>query len=185
MPLEPYRGRVPVVGNRAFVHPSATVIGDTELGDDVSIWPNVSLRGDVNHIRIGKGTNIQDNTVGHVTHVHPANPAGAPLLIGEFVTIGHAAVLHGCTIGDECLVGMGSIVLDNAVLEDRVFLAAGSLVPPGKRLESGWLYRGSPAVQARRLTDEEIAFLRYSAEHYIETKDHYMDSDGADDLESA
>ncbi len=180
MPIEPYLDFHPVLGERAFVHPTATVIGDTHLGDDVSVWPNVSLRGDVNAIRVGRGTNIQDNAVGHVTHRHPGNPEGAPLLIGERVTIGHAAVLHGCTIGDECLVGMGSIVLDNAVLEDRVFLAAGSLVPPGKRLESGWLYRGRPATKARPLTDEEIAFLRYSAEHYVETKDRYRTRGAAD-----
>ncbi|MFM7320987.1 MAG: gamma carbonic anhydrase family protein [Armatimonadota bacterium] len=185
MPIEPYLHHRPLIGERAFVHPTATVIGDTHIGDDVSVWPNVSLRGDVNSIRIGRGTNIQDNAVGHVTHRHPGNPEGAPLVIGEFVTIGHAAVLHGCTIGDECLVGMGAIVLDNAVLEDRVFLAAGSLVSPGKRLESGWLYRGSPATKARPLTDEEIEFLRYSAEHYIATKNHYLTQESGEGAEGA
>lgn len=174
MSLEPYRDTFPRLGERVFVHPSAVVIGDTVLGDDVSVWPHVSLRGDVNRIVVGRGSNIQDNTVGHVTHRHPGNPEGAPLLIGEYVTVGHGAVLHGCTIGDFCLVGMGSVVLDNAVLEERVFLAAGSLVSPGKRLESGWLYRGRPAEKVRPLTDDELAFLKYSAEHYVGTKDDYL-----------
>lgn len=178
MSLEPYRGTLPRLGARVFVHPSAVVIGDTEIGDDVSIWPNVSLRGDVNRIVVGRGTNIQDNTVGHVTHVHAANPEGAPLLIGEDVTVGHGAVLHGCTIGDLCLIGMGSVVLDNAVLEDRVFLAAGSLVSPGKRLESGWLYRGRPAVKVRPLTDDELAHLEYSARFYRDLKNDYLPAEG-------
>ena len=177
MPLERYMGVFPRLGERVFVHASSAVIGDVALGDDVSVWPNVSLRGDVNRIVVGEGTNIQDNTACHVTHVHAGDPEGAPLLIGRHTTIGHSAILHGCTIGDECLVGMGSLVLDHAVLEDRVFLAAGSLVPPGKRLEGGWLWMGRPAAKVRPLTDAEIAHLRYSAEHYIETKDHYLNGD--------
>ena len=174
MPLETYRGIRPRIGERVFVHGSSSVIGDVCLGDDVSVWPNVSLRGDVNRIEVGEGTNIQDNTACHVTHVHAGDPEGAPLLIGKHVTIGHGAILHGCTIGDECLVGMGSVVLDHAVLEDRVFLAAGSLVPPGKRLEGGWLWMGRPATKVRPLTDDEIAHLRYSAEHYVAVKDDYL-----------
>lgn len=174
MPLETYRGVRPRIGERVFVHGSSSVIGDVCLGDDVSVWPNVSLRGDVNRIEVGEGTNIQDNTACHVTHFHAGDPEGAPLLIGKHVTIGHGAILHGCTIGDECLVGMGSLVLDHAVLEDRVFLAAGSLVPPGKRLEGGWLWMGRPATKVRPLTEDEIAHLRYSAEHYMAVKDDYL-----------
>ncbi len=174
MPLSPYLDTFPRLGERVFIHDSAQLIGDVTLGEDCSLWCNAVLRGDVNRIVLGRGTNFQDLALGHVTHQSPGNPDGSPLIVGEFVTVGHSAILHGCTIGDECLVGMGSIVLDNAILEDRVLLGAGSLVPPGKRLESGFLYLGRPAVKVRPLTESELAHLRYSAEHYIETKNNYL-----------
>jgi carbonic anhydrase/acetyltransferase-like protein (isoleucine patch superfamily) len=173
MPLSYYLTTFPRLAERVFVHESAQVIGAVEIGEDASVWCNAVLRGDVNSIRIGRGTNFQDLAMGHVTHKTEAKPNGSPLIVGDFVTVGHAAILHGCTIGDESLIGMGSIVLDDAVIERHVMLGAGSLVPPGKLLESGFLYLGRPATKIRALTSEEIDFLRYSAEHYINTKNNY------------
>jgi len=171
--MTPYQDLTPEIAPGAWVHPSAQVIGDVSLGPDSSIWCNAVVRGDVNHIRIGAGTNVQDLTMCHVSHKTPAKPLGAPLIIGSYVTVGHSVILHGCQIGDECLIGMGSIVMDDVVVEDRVMLGAGSLVAPGKRLLSGMLYMGRPAVAVRALTEAELAFLRYSAEHYIRVKNDY------------
>lgn len=164
---------MPRLGLGVYIHPAATVIGEVELGDGVSVWPGAVIRGDVNFIRIGSGSNIQDCAVLHVSHKSAADPAGAPLVIGRNVTVGHSVILHGCTIGDECLIGMGAIVMDKAVLEDRVLLGAGSLVPEGKRLESGWLYLGRPAKALRRLTEAELASFDYSAQHYMELAADY------------
>jgi len=172
--IRPFRGVLPRLGERSWVDDSAQVIGDVELGDDASIWPLAAVRGDVNRIRIGRGSNVQDCCVLHVTHDGPYSPGGAGLEIGEDVTIGHSAVLHACRIGNRVLIGMGSLVLDKAVIEDEVLLAAGSLVPSGKRLVSGFLYRGRPAGQARPLTDSERAWLLYSAQHYVRLKDQYQ-----------
>lgn len=144
------------------------------LGDDSSIWCNTVLRGDMNHIVIGRGTNVQDLTMCHVTHKSASKPAGSPLIIGDYVTVGHSVILHGCRIGNECLIGMGSIVMDDAVIPDHVMIGAGSLVPPGKMLESGMLYTGRPAKAVRVLTAEEIAYLRYSAENYVRLKNNYL-----------
>ncbi|TVS12427.1 MAG: gamma carbonic anhydrase family protein [Wenzhouxiangella sp.] len=166
----------PQLGERVWIDPDATVIGRVELGDDVSVWPRTVLRGDVNRIVIGARTNVQDGTVCHVTHDGRYSPGGIALILGADITVGHAAILHACTIGDRCLIGMGSIVLDGAVIADDVMLGAGSLVSPGKRLESGWLYRGRPATPARRLTPEELEMLRYSADHYVKLKDRYLAS---------
>ncbi len=110
----------------------------------------------------------------HVSHKTPDKPDGSPLIIGDYVTVGHSVILHGCTIGNECLIGMGSIVMDDVVIPDRVMLGAGSLISPGKLLEGGMLYMGRPAKVVRALTHEEIAYLRYSAEHYIRLKDNYL-----------
>jgi carbonic anhydrase/acetyltransferase-like protein (isoleucine patch superfamily) len=132
------------------------------------------LRGDVNEIEIGARTNVQDGSVLHVTHDGPYSPGGRPLIVGDDVTVGHAVTLHACTVGDRCLIGMNSCILDGAVLEPDVMLAAGSLVSPGKRLESGALYRGSPARRARDLTEQELEMLRYSAAHYVRLKDKYL-----------
>ncbi len=168
MPIETFSGRIPRLGRRVFIHPSAQVIGEVDLAEDVSIWPGAVLRGDVNFIRVGAGSNIQDNSVLHVSHRHPGDPEGAPLILGREVTVGHGVILHGCTIGDRCLIGMGSLVLDKTVIEDRVLLGAGSLVPEGKVLESGWLYLGRPAKAVRRLSEDELAYFAYSARNYIE-----------------
>ena len=164
----------PSLGQRVWIDPDATVLGRVELADDVSIWPRSVLRGDVNRIEVGARTNIQDGTICHVTHDGRYTPGGIPLILGEDITVGHAAVLHACTIGDRCLIGMGSIVLDGATLEADVMLGAGSLVSPGKRLESGWLYIGRPAAAVRRLKDSELEMLRYSASHYVKVKDRYL-----------
>ena len=174
MPLNTYLDTAPMLGERVYLHPSCQVIGDVELGDDSSVWCNTVLRGDVNRIVIGCGTNVQDLTMGHVSHKTPENPEGSPLIVGDYVTVGHSVILHGCTIGNECLIGMGSIIMDNAVIPDRVMIGAGSLISPGKVLESGMLYMGRPAKAVRALSAEEIAYLRYSAEHYMRVKDNYL-----------
>ena len=168
-------GVSPILGERVMVDPTAVVMGDVSLGDDVSVWPHAAMRGDVQVIRIGARTNIQDGTVLHVTHDGPYNPGGFPLHIGEDVTIGHRALLHGCTIGDRVLVGMGAVIMDNVTVEDEVMIAAGALVTPGKRLRSHTLYAGSPAREVRPLTEQEIQFLPYSAQGYVSLKQRYLD----------
>jgi len=166
----------PEIDDTAFVDESAVVIGNVSIAADVSVWPLTTIRGDIHSISIGAGSNIQDGSVLHVTHDSEYSPGGFALNIGESVTVGHKVILHACTIGNHCLVGMGSTVLDGAVLEDKVMLGANSLVSPGKRLESGYLYLGSPARQARKLTDEEMQWLEYSANHYVELKNRYKKS---------
>jgi carbonic anhydrase/acetyltransferase-like protein (isoleucine patch superfamily) len=168
MAVEAFRGIVPKIGREVFIHPAATVIGEVTLDDGVSVWPGAVIRGDVNYIRVGAGSNVQDNAVLHVSHRRPEDPDGAPLIVGERVTIGHGVILHGCTVGDACLIGMGALVMDHAVIEPHVLLAAGSLVPEGRLLQSGWLYLGRPARPVRRLTAEEIAQFAYQAERYTE-----------------
>jgi carbonic anhydrase/acetyltransferase-like protein (isoleucine patch superfamily) len=174
MPLAAYLNAFPTIQQRVFLHDSAQLIGDVVVGEDSSIWCNAVLRGDVNHIRIGRCSNVQDLTMCHVAHKTPQKPEGSPLLIGDFVTIGHSVILHGCTVGNECLIGMGTIVMDDALIQDRVMVGAGSLVPPGKVLESGMLYIGRPVKAVRGLTPEEIAHLKYSAEHYVRVKNNYL-----------
>lgn len=172
--LSPYLDTTPTVAERTFIHSSAQVIGDVQIGQDCSVWCNTVLRGDVNRITIGNYSNIQDLSMCHVSHKTAAKPNGSPLTIGDYVTIGHSVILHGCTIGNTCLVGMGSIIMDDVVMQDRTMLGAGSLVSPGKTLESGYLYIGRPAVRVRPLTPEELAFLTYSAEHYVRVKNNYL-----------
>lgn len=174
MTLRRFQHHAPTVGKRVYIDESAVVIGAVELGDDVSIWPTAVVRGDVEKITIGKHTNVQDGAVLHVSHQGTFSPQGHPLSIGEEVTIGHRAVIHGCRIGNYCLIGIGAIVMDDAVLDDYVMLGAGALVPPNKRLESGYLYVGSPAKQSRPLTETEKDFLRYSASHYVSLKNVYL-----------
>jgi len=174
MPLSSYLDTTPVIGDKVFLHPSCQVIGDVKIGDDSSVWCNTVLRGDVNRIVVGRGSNVQDLTMGHVSHKTPEKPEGSPLIIGDYVTIGHSVILHGCRIGNDCLIGMGSIIMDDVVIPDHVMVGAGSLISPGKTLEGGMLYMGRPAKAVRALTDEEIAYLRYSAEHYMRVKDNYL-----------
>jgi carbonic anhydrase/acetyltransferase-like protein (isoleucine patch superfamily) len=166
----------------AWVDESSVVIGKCVLGEDVSIWPNATLRGDVNDIVIGDRSNIQDGCVVHTTHESEISK-GSKCIVGKDVTVGHNAVLHGCIIEDECLIGMGAVVLDNAVVQKHVLVGANSLVPPGKVLESGYLYVGSPVKQARALTEQELAFFKYSAGHYVKLKDQYQSEDAYDEEE--
>lgn len=171
--IRAFEGREPALAPGAWVDEQAHVSGDVTLGADASVWPMAVVRGDVNRISVGARSNIQDNSTLHVTHDGPYSPGGIPLRVGEDVTVGHGVTLHACTIGDRCLIGMGSLVLDGAVLDDEVYLAAGSLVSPGKHLEGGWLYRGAPARAARPLNDDEREWLRYSAAHYVRLKNRH------------
>ncbi|MEH6649034.1 MAG: gamma carbonic anhydrase family protein [Motiliproteus sp.] len=174
MKIRSYQGMTPKIGDKVLVDPSAVVLGDVEIGDDCSVWPLVAIRGDMHRIRIGQRTSVQDGSVLHITHAGPYNSDGFPLIIGSDVTIGHQAMLHGCTLGDRILVGMGSMVMDGAVIEDDVVLGAGSLVPPGKRLESGYLYVGRPAKQVRPLTEKEMNYFNYTAGNYVKLKDKHL-----------
>ena len=173
--LRSFGGHTPKLGHRVLIDPTAVVSGDVVLGDDVSVWPGTIIRGDMHSIRIGARTSVQDGSVLHITHASDFNPAGWPLTIGEEVTIGHNATLHGCTLGNRILVGMGAVVMDGAVVEDNVVIAAGALITPKKRLESGYLYAGSPAKQVRELSDKEQAFFSYSAGNYVRLKDQHID----------
>ncbi len=178
--IRSFQGRSPRLGERVFVDSAAVVIGDVELGDDSSVWPCVVIRGDMHRIRIGARTSVQDGAVLHITHASDYNPAGHPLTIGDDVTIGHSVCLHGCTVGNRVLIGIGSTVLDGAVIEDEVVIGAGSLVPPGKRLESGFLYMGTPVKQVRPLTESERNFFSYSASNYVKLKNAYLSEQSAD-----
>jgi carbonic anhydrase/acetyltransferase-like protein (isoleucine patch superfamily) len=175
--LRSFKDNNPTADPSAYVDETAVVIGDVIIGADSSIWPMAVLRGDVNFIRVGARTSIQDGSVLHVTHDHAEVPGGHPCMVGDDVTVGHKVVLHGCTIGDRCLVGMGAIVLDGARLEPEVLLGAGSLVPPGKVLEGGYLWLGSPVRRVRALSAAEREKLRYSAAHYVRLKDQYVTGD--------
>ena len=145
-----------------------------ELGDDVSVWPGCVLRGDVNHIRIGARTNVQDGSIVHVSHHSPYNQAGHPTIIGEDVTIGHGTIIHACSIGDRCLIGMGACILDGASVATPGFIGAGAVVGPGKRVGAGELWVGNPARLVRTLGEKEIESLLYSAQHYVRLKDQYL-----------
>jgi carbonic anhydrase/acetyltransferase-like protein (isoleucine patch superfamily) len=174
MSIQQFNGILPKIGNSTYIADSAVVIGDVTLGDNVSIWPTTVVRGDVERIVIGDDTNIQDGSVLHVTHYGQFTDRGYPLTIGKGVTVGHRAIVHACTIGNYCLVGMGAIIMDDAVLEDYVMLGAGALVPSGKTLESGHLYVGSPAKLVRPLKEAEREFLVYSSQHYVALKNKYL-----------
>ncbi len=174
MNVRPYREWKPAIGRRAWVDPAAVVIGRVAIGDDSSIWPGAVLRGDVNYIRIGARTSIQDGSILHVASDRLAGEGGIPLVIGDDCTVGHRVILHACTIGNRCLIGMGAILMDGAVVGDEVIVGAGALVPAGKKLPSRTLWVGSPARQARALTAQEVAYLAESAAHYVALKDEYL-----------
>ncbi|RUO27057.1 gamma carbonic anhydrase family protein [Aliidiomarina minuta] len=169
-----YQGKRPQLGKSVYLDQSSVLVGDIQIGDDSSIWPLVAARGDVNIIRIGERTNIQDGSVLHVTRTSPDDPHGYALIIGDDVTVGHKVMLHGCQLGNRILVGMGAIVMDGAVVQDDVIIGAGSLVPPNKTLESGYLYVGSPVQKKRPLNEQEQAFLTQSAINYVWLKDEYL-----------
>ena len=175
MNIRPYRTVMPTLGERVYVDPMATVVGDVVLGEDVSLWPGVVVRGDVNFIRIGARSNVQDGTVVHVSHDGPhAKLGGFATVIGADVTIGHKAIVHACRIEDACLIGMGAILLDGVVVEQHGFVGAGALVTPGKVVGRGEMWLGNPARKARMLGDAEIEALYYSAVHYVRLKDEYL-----------
>ncbi|MBA2709933.1 MAG: gamma carbonic anhydrase family protein [Tatlockia sp.] len=172
--LRSFDNKHPIIGESVFIDPSAVVIGNVRIGADVSVWPMAVIRGDVNEIHIGDLSNVQDGAILHVTHDGPFTSGGEPLIIGRGVTIAHQAVLHGCRIDDYCLIGMNALILDGVHIEQHVMVAAGSLVPPGKTLKSGYLYLGNPAQIVRSLSEEEIERIEYSAEHYCRLKNKYL-----------
>lgn len=168
----PYQGKVPKIHQSVFVAEGARVIGDVEIGQDSSVWFNAVLRGDVHYIRIGSRSNIQDNSVLHVTHEK------YPCIIGSDVTIGHQAIVHACTVGDFCLIGMGAIVLDNAKLGNHCLIAAGSLVLENFEVPEGFLVAGVPARIKRSLTEDEKRHMKQSALNYVAyARSHRMASD--------
>ncbi len=166
----PYKGIMPRIHPSVFIADGAVVIGDVEIGKDSAVWFNCVIRGDVHEIRIGERTNIQDGTIIHVTR----NRFGT--YIGNGITIGHNAILHACTLEDECFIGMGSTILDGVVVERRGMLAAGAVLTPGKRIATGELWGGNPARKMRDLTEEDMAFFPVSAENYVELARDYLDA---------
>ncbi len=180
--LRPFNGIRPQLGRRVYIDPLATLIGEVELGDDVSVWPGAVIRGDVQRIHVGARTSIQDGAILHVTHDGPYSPGGRNLEIGAEVTIGHAAVLHACRVGDTCLIGIHAVLLDGVIVEPTAMVGAGALVPPGKIVASGELWLGNPARCVRKLDTGEIEQLAYSAAHYVRLKNRYLDAgQGASD----
>lgn len=173
MSIRAFEDKIPTISTTAYIDESAVVIGDVSVGSHSSLWPMVVARGDVNSIIIGERTNIQDGSILHVTHATETTGAGFALTIGNCVTVGHRALLHGCSVGDYCLVGMAATIMDGAVVPARTVVAAGALVPPGKTLEEGCLWIGSPARRARELNESELAMLAYSAEHYVRLKSRH------------
>lgn len=176
--IRSYLEHHPHIDPSCYIDELALVVGEVELAENVSIWPFAVVRGDVNHIKIGKNSNVQDHCMLHVSHKRYVKPEGSPLIIGEDVTVGHHVTLHGCTIGNRVLVGINTVILDDVIVEDDVMIGAGSLVPPRKRLESGYLYVGNPVKQVRPLTDAEKAFLPYSAQNYVKVSANYKQNLG-------
>ena len=172
--IRTWRGIAPQLGQRVYVDPDAIVIGQVTVGDDSSFWPAAVVRGDTNTITIGARTSVQDGSVLHVTHAGRIAPAGFPLVIGDDVTIGHNVTLHGCTIGNRCVIGIGSIVLDGARVDDEVIIGAGTLLPPGMHCARGGLYVGSPARRLRELKPAELDGFTYSSNYYVRMKDEYI-----------
>lgn len=169
-----YAMQSPVFGQNIWLDPSAIIIGSVTLGNDVSIWPLTVIRGDVNYIKIGDRTNIQDGSIIHVSHDGPISPGGYPTIVGDDVTIGHGVMLHGCTIGNACLIGMRSTVLDGAIINQHSMLGAGSLLAPNKVIPEGELWIGSPARFVRKLSSKEIENIYYSAKNYVIGKNQYI-----------
>jgi len=174
MPIRVFNGKYPIIANTTFVDSTASICGDVTLKDHVSVWPNVSIRGDLLPIVIAENSNIQDNSVIHTTQFFDQPEKGYDVVIGKSVTVGHGAIIHGCHIGDRVLVGMGAIVLDGVVIESDVMLGAGSIVSPGKTLQSGFLYLGSPARVVRPLTQQEKTYIANNALSYKAIKDQHI-----------
>ncbi len=176
MPVRPYADKVPQIHPTAYVDETALVIGDVRIGEDSSVWPMTVVRGDIHRIEIGARTNIQDGSVLHVTHDSVFKPRGLPLIIGDDVTVGHAVVLHACTLERYCLIGIGSVLLDGVIVREKAMVGAGSLVTPGKELTGGYLWVGRPAKRVRALTERELAYLEYVSAHYIKVKNQHASS---------
>lgn len=172
--IRSFKGLKPRLGQQVFVDLTAIIIGDVTLGDDCSVWPNTVIRGDMHTIKIGTRCSIQDGSVLHITHASDYNPGGYPLILGDDVTVGHMAMLHGCTIGSRVLIGMQAMVMDGVIIEDDVVLGAGSLVPSGKVLKSGHLYVGRPAKMVRPLTQKELSYFSYTAGNYVKLKNEHL-----------
>ena len=166
--IRSFSNKTPALGEQCFVAETAVIIGDVEVGARSSVWYGVVLRGDVHHIRIGEEVSVQDNSVVHVTSGQHAT------IIGDRVTIGHSVVLHGCTVGDECLIGMGAIIMDRAVIGKNCVVGAGALVTPGTEIPEGHLALGSPAKVSRPLTEEELRWVSSSAKHYVHLASRYL-----------
>jgi len=171
--IRTFESFTPQISESAFIDESAVVTGNVSIGEDSSVWPCCSIRGDIHSIVIGERTNIQDGCVLHVTHDSEFAPGGFKLTIGDDITVGHNVILHACTVENRCLIGMGSVVLDGAVVESGAMIGAGSLVPPKKVLQGGYMWLGSPVKRARELTDKEKDFLKYSAKHYVKLKNRH------------
>ncbi len=174
MSIRAFNKITPTIGKNVYIDKQSAVIGDVVIGNNSSIWPFTSVRGDVNKIRIGERCNIQDNSTIHVSHDSEHQPGGVPTIIGDDVTVGHQVILHACTIGNRCLIGMGSVIMDKVIIEDEVIVGAGSLVTQDRTLESGYLYIGRPAKRLRELSEEEKEYLSYSAQHYVRLKNKYL-----------
>ena len=170
MSIRQFQNNTPIIHETAYVDPTALVIGQVNIGADSSIWPMTVVRGDINTIEIGERTNIQDGSILHVSHDGEFSPGGANMVIGNDVTVGHSVVLHACTLMDCCLIGIGSVILDHAIVHKHAMVGAGSLVTNGKELEGGYLWMGRPAKKVRELSDREIEYLSYSANHYVKVK---------------
>jgi carbonic anhydrase/acetyltransferase-like protein (isoleucine patch superfamily) len=168
MTIRPFRNILPTIAKDVFVAENAIVIGDVHIGEESNVWFGCVIRGDVNHIRIGARTNIQDGTVIHVTR------KTGPTLIGSGITIGHSVLLHACTLEDDCFIGMHSTVMDGAVVESGAWVAAGALVTPGKRILKGQIWAGNPARYLRDMKPEEVAFIPISSQNYVELAREYL-----------
>ncbi len=176
MTIRTFLEHAPKIHSSAYVDATALVIGQVTIGKQSSIWPMTVVRGDINTVVIGERSNIQDGSILHVSHDGKYSPGGAKLTIGNDVTVGHSVVLHACTLKDCCLIGIGSVILDNAIVHKHAMVGAGSLVTNGKELEGGYLWMGRPAKKVRALTEEEIEYLSYSAEHYVKVKEMHEKS---------
>jgi carbonic anhydrase/acetyltransferase-like protein (isoleucine patch superfamily) len=171
----PFKGIYPKISEKAFIAPSAVIIGDVEIGDYSSIWPGVVIRGDVNIIRIGKKTNIQDGTVIHVTRPSIAGEGGQTI-IGDNITVGHNVTLHACTLEDECFIGMSATVLDGVIVKSGGMVAAGALVTYKKTVPAGQIWAGNPAKFMREMTEKEKEFIAISAENYVNDLKNHQES---------
>ena len=174
--IRTFESFIPQINETAFIDESAVVTGNVSIGEDSSVWPCCSIRGDIHSIVIGERTNIQDGCILHVTHDSEYAPGGFKLKVGNEVTVGHNVILHACTVEDLCLIGMGSVVLDGAVVESGAMIGAASLVPPNKVIQGGYMWLGSPVKRVRELTDKEKNFLKYSAKHYVKLKNRHSAS---------